>query len=236
MTQPVPWNVALILPAEAEVSLLADLSRRRDAKVIGVVDPTGQAVGTTIAEVMGIPVFAGPEAPELKRADYWVYPPGRPDALPLVEAAARLGYAPLPTPEFLRLLAPPPVTVTAARPAPRHFERLERETESVHRTLSRIEEALHRESLLRWLLALATRAVGATAGSIMLYDEKARQLYIACAYGLSEGTLHATRQTLGHGIAGRVAEELRAELVLSRPPTSPPPSARRSCTRGACSA
>ncbi len=222
MTQPVPWNVALILPAEAEVALLADLSRRRDARVIGVVDPTGNAVGTTIAEVMGIPVFAGPDAPALAGADYWVYPPGRPDALPLVEAAARLGFAPLPTPEFLRLLAPPPVTAIVAPAAPRHFERLERETESVHRTLSRIEEALHRESLLRWLLALATRAVGATSGSIMLYDEKARQLYIACAYGLSEGTLHATRQALGHGIAGRVAEQLRAELVLSRPPADTP--------------
>jgi hypothetical protein len=222
MTQPVPWNVALILPAEAEIALLADLSRRRDAKIIGVIDPTGNAVGTTIAEVMGIPIFVGPDAPALKGADYWVYPPGQPDALPLVAAAARLGYAPLPTSEFLRLLAPPPLTAIVARPAPRHFERLERETESVHRTLSRIEEALHRESLLRWLLALATRAVGATAGSIMLYDEKARQLYIACAYGLSEGTLHATRQTLGHGIAGRVAEQLRAELVLSRPATDTP--------------
>ena len=34
----------------------------------------------------------------------------------------------------------------------------------------RIEEALDRESLLRWLLGLATRATGASSGSIMLFD------------------------------------------------------------------
>ncbi len=210
------WNVVLILPGENEVALLAELSRRRDARVVGVVDPTGQSIGTTIAEVMRIPVYSGPEAQPLKDADYWVYPPECAEAQRVVEAAARLGFAAIATPDFLRLLAPPAPPAREPRAEAQPVVRLERETESIHRTLSRIEEALQRESLLRWLLSLATRAVGATAGSIMLHDERSGQLFLACAYGLSDAVVQATRVKLGHGISGRVAQRLRSELVLSQ--------------------
>ncbi len=222
MNRPAPRNIALILPGEAEVSLLAELSRRRDVRVIGVVDPDGMAMGSSIAEVMGIPVFPAPDAEPLRAAELFVRPEQSTESEPLAAAAAALGFAVVTTPEFRRLLAPLPVTTRTARPAPRNFEKLERETESIHRTLSRIEEALQRESLLRWLLSLATRSVQATAGSIMLYNEKSEQLYIACAYGLSEATLHTTRLALGQGVAGRVAQKLRSELVVSRPPGSEP--------------
>jgi len=222
MDRPPLWHVVLMVPGEDEVALLADLSRRKDVRVVGVVDPTGEAVATTIAEVMGIPIHRDFTAPDLRAADTVVHPDKLGESRGLMRAAEQLGFVPLASSEFRRLLSPPPVFTVAARPAPRHAERLERETESIHRTLSRIEEALHRESLLRWLLSLATRAVRATAGSLMLYDEKSEQLYVAGAFGLSESTLHRTRVSLGQGIAGRVAQKLRSELVVSRPEPGEP--------------
>jgi hypothetical protein len=106
------------------------------------------------------------------------------------------------------------VAPAARRPAPRpDHDLLEMETAAIHRTLSRIEEALDREALLRWLLSLATRATGATSGSIMLFDDRSEELYVAYAYGLSQHTMHATRVRLGEGIAGRVAETRTAEMI-----------------------
>ena len=90
---------------------------------------------------------------------------------------------------------------------------LEMETTAIHRTLSRLEEALDREALLRWLLGLATRATRAGSGSLMLFDEAAGELYLAFAYGLSETTMHHTRVRLGDGIAGRVAATGQAEFI-----------------------
>ena len=90
---------------------------------------------------------------------------------------------------------------------------LEMETTAIHRTLSRLEEALDREALLRWLLGLATRATQAGSGSIMLFDEPSGELYLAFAHGLSETTMHRTRVRLGDGIAGRVAATGEAELI-----------------------
>lgn len=222
MERPPLWLVALAVPGEQEVSLLAELSRRRDCRVVGVVDPTGEAIGTTIAEVMGIPVHAAADAEPLRQAHYLIHPAVCPGLDRLIAAADRLGLVPVSSQDFQRLLEPPPPTVQTARPLPPHSDRLERETETIHRTLSRIEEVLHRESLLRWLLSLATRAVGASTGSIMLHDEKSEELYIAFAHGLSEATIHATRLARGQGIAGRVAERLRAELVRHRPADAGP--------------
>lgn len=204
MERPVLCSIAIIRPGEREVALLADLTRRRDVRVLGVLDPTGEAEGTPIAELLGLPIHADLEAGELRRADYLVYPPGDRLAEELVREAESRGFVPISCRDFQRLRAPEALARQAAPRAPESFEQLERETESIHRTLSRIEEALERESLLRWLLSLATRSVGATSGSIMLRDERSEELYIAFAYGLSEATQHQTRVRPGEGIAGRV--------------------------------
>lgn len=216
MDRPVSWKVALVSPGESEVALLASLSRNQDVDIVAVVDPDGDSVGGAIAEVMGIPVLAELSLASLRQAAYLIIPDGRPELAELGQLAEQHGLVTIGSRDFQRLLSPPPLTRRVSAKAPQAFETLERETASIHRTLSRIEEALQRESLLRWLLALATRAVGATSGSIMLYDELTEELYLAFAYGLSEATVHRTRVGLGEGIAGRVAQQISSELVRGR--------------------
>lgn len=214
MADTVRWRVILARPGEPEMALLAELASRRDCRIVAVIDPGGQALGTAIAEVMQIPVL--PDLADLtdRTADYLVYPDGNGEINDIVAEAQQRGLPAVTGRDFARILhrkslyAPPPLI---------HAEResgyLERETAVVHRTLSRIEEALERESLLRWLLSLATRSVSAASGSLMLFDRATEELYIAFAYGLSEGTLHRTRVRLGESIAGRVALSRRAELI-----------------------
>jgi len=253
MADVIRWRVILVRPGEPEMALLAELASRRDCRIVAVIDPGGKALGTAIAEVMGIPVL-----PDLKAlaadaadasetidasettdaseatdassaanasdasgashtsltADYLVYPDGNGEINDLIADAPQLYLQAIASREFARLLHQESLLSrpTLTRPA-RDLAFLERETAAVHRALSRIEEALERESLLRWLLSLATRSVGASSGSIMLFDQPTEELYIAFAYGLSEGTLHRTRVQLGEGIAGRVALSRQAELV-----------------------
>ena len=195
------------------MSLLADLAARRDAEIVAVVDPGGNSLGAAIAEVMGIPVWRNLAHVDLEAAEYFVHPAGNAEINDLISEAQRLGLRALPTSELRALLRDPAAAPRRIQSQARDLGFLERETESIHRSLSRVEEALDRESLLRWLLSLATRAVGAGSGSIMLFDERSDELYIAFAYGLSEAVAHRTRVRLGEGIAGRVATTRQAELI-----------------------
>jgi GAF domain-containing protein len=213
----VQWKLVLVQPGESDVGLLAEAMRRHDIRLVAVLDPTGLAVGSSIAEVLSVPVVRDPQDPLLQEADTFVHATGDAAAAALAGRAAGSGAAVLGHRDFRRLLLPPLLSRRAAVVPESAAEPLERQAESIHRSLSRIEEVLERESLLRWLLSLATRAVGATSGSLMLYEEKTEELYVAYAYGLSESTLHGTRLRLGEGIAGRVARDLRAELLRGGP-------------------
>jgi len=216
MKPPRQWCVVLLAPGEQEIALLAELTARVNARVVAVIDSVGDAMGTAIAEVMGIPVFGDLSDPVIREAEYLIYPVGFPLTDFLKQQADQVGLTSISSREFRHRISRDVLSRRTAPHPPQNFESLERETETIHRTLSRIEEALQRESLLRWLLSLATRAVRATSGSIMLFDEKTHDLYIAFAYGLSESTLHVTRTGLGEGIAGRVAQQRRSELVQGR--------------------
>ncbi len=229
----IKWPVVLVCPGEEELSLLADLSARRDARIVAVLDPAGNSVGAGLAEVMGLTVVADLTELVPGAARYLVHPPLNDESSPFVDAADALGLEAVPAREFSTMVSGPkvapaaPLPVGAARvdrvtgdgpdlDAKQRIpdqDLLELETAAIHRTLSRIEEALDREALLRWLLSLATRATGATSGSIMLFDDRAEELYVAYAYGLSQHTMHSTRVRLGEGIAGRVAESRVAELI-----------------------
>jgi len=221
MAESLLWRVVLVSPGESEVSLLQNLSSRGDAKIVAVVDPDGQAVGTAIAEVMGIPIVQDLNDPVVEQAGYLVYPVGYRLAQFLGRQAVAIGLRPMSSSELQIKMSRDLLTRRVAGQPPESFTTIEREMEAIHRTLSRIEEVLQRESLLRWLLSLATRAVKATSGSILLFDEKAQELYIAFAYGLSEATQHSTRIQLGEGIAGRVAKLKRSELVCGRQQATP---------------
>ncbi len=225
MAEIIKWPVVLVCPGEDELSLLADLSVRRDARIVAVADPNNMSVGAGLAEIMGLTVIANLSELMPGSARYLVHPPLDDLVSVYVDAAADLGLEAIPAREFAAMITGPklaPAPDEQRTPAPgeeaesaHRSERdlLELETAAIHRTLSRIEEALDREALLRWLLSLATRATGATSGSIMLFDDHSEELYVAYAYGLSQHTMHTTRVRLGEGIAGRVAKNRVAELI-----------------------
>lgn len=233
MVEIIKWSVVLATPGEDELPLLAELSTRRDARIVAILDPTGTSVGAGLAEVMGLPVITALSELAPGAARWLVHPPLNDVVAELVDQAAAAGLEPVAAHDFAdqvsgpRLAAAPDAgpeqdldealsTLTTAAPRATtgaDSEFLELETATIHRTLSRIEEALDREALLRWLLGLATRATGATSGSIMLLDHQADELYVAFAYGLSEATQHRTRVRLGEAVAGRVARSRQAELV-----------------------
>jgi hypothetical protein len=231
----IKWPVVLVAPGEDELPLLAELSTRRDARIVAVLDPARTSIGAGLAEIMGLPVLSSLTELAPGSARWLVHPPLNDLVAALVDQAAAAGLEPALARDFADQISGPRL---AAAPLPASesdldealasldragaaarlgqvvdHEFLERETTAIHRTLSRIEEALDREALLRWLLGLATRATGATSGSIMLLDESADELYIAFAYGLGQGTLHRTRVRLGEAIAGRVARTRQAELL-----------------------
>jgi len=227
----IKWPVILVCPGEDELSLLADLSARRDARIVAVLDPDGTSVGGSLAEVMGLTLVRDLTELIPGAARYLVHPPLNETVTEFVDAAESFGLEPVTAVAFAAMISGPKVAPSepASRPvadstragwptdgSPSNLpeqDLLELETAAIHRTLSRIEEALDREALLRWLLSLATRATGATSGSIMLFDDRSEELYVAYAYGLSQHTMHSTRVRLGEGIAGRVAENRVAELI-----------------------
>ena len=214
MSDLVKWNVVLVRPGEEELSLLAELSARPDARVTAIVDPDGLSVGAGLAEVMGLRVVAELDELTPGEAQYLAHPPLDDLVADYVDRAAQYGLQPVPAADFPRFMSEAGDTPTPpVAGAPADLDFLELETSTIHRTLSRIEEAMDREALLRWLLGLATRATGASSGSIMLYDQASEELYLAFAYGLSERTLHRTRVRLGEGIAGRVAASGKPELL-----------------------
>ena len=233
MVEIIKWPVVLVVPGEDELPLLAELSARRDARIVAVLDPAGNSIGAGLAEIMGLPVISSlSDLPE-GSARWLVHPPLNELIAELLDQALDAGLEPILARDFADQVSGPrlaaaPVKASEedldealsglSRAAARtgqaaDLEFLELETAAIHRTLSRIEEALDREALLRWLLGLATRATGATSGSIMLLDTEADELYVAFAYGLSQNTMHRTRVRLGEAVAGRVARTRQAELV-----------------------
>ncbi len=215
MAEGITWSVVLACPSEAELPLLADLSARRDARILAVADPDAASVGAELAEIMGIPIVASLSCLDTEAGFVLVYGTLDETVSTLVDEAQALGIETVRAPAFAaRLRAPAAGTVRISKaPPPVDQETVDSETAAIHRTLSRIEEALDRESLLRWVLGLAMRAVGAGSGSIMLVDQATDELYLAFAHGLSDATLHGTRVRSGEGIAGRVLASGRAERI-----------------------
>ncbi len=211
-------SIVLGAPGEAEMPLLADLGARDDVTILAVVDPTGLALGASIAEIMGLAVVPSlDELPSLAGLKPLMVLPTEPATLvaAISDAAAKHGLETIRPSELRARLFGRRPAPAAREPAPSRpgLEEIERESASIQEALSGLEDALAGDTILRRLLDLCTRAVGAGGGSIMLFDEASHELYIAYATGLSEGTLHSTRVKLGEGIAGRVARTRQAELV-----------------------
>jgi hypothetical protein len=211
-------TIVLGAPGEAEMPLLADVGARDDVTVLAVVDPGRMALGSSIAEAMGLTVVSSlDELPSLEHVHPLVVMPADKGAVAvqLRAEAKRHGLETIATDQLRARLfgqrpEPRPRTETPGRPG---VDEIERESLTIQESLAGLEDALAGDTILRRILDMCTRAVSAGGGSIMLFDEASRELYIAYAVGLSEATLHSTRIKLGEGIAGRVARTRQAELV-----------------------
>ena len=103
--------------------------------------------------------------------------------------------------------------------------------------LGKIQDALDlsddRNRVLNEILTLAVDQTGAEMGSIMILDEDEGELTIAFANGIPAETVRSTRQKLGEGISGRVAQERTPLLIHDPSPESRADPRERSRIRAA---
>jgi putative methionine-R-sulfoxide reductase with GAF domain/GGDEF domain-containing protein len=224
---PEKLNIAILGGDQEELSILSECHRSEHVAVLGIYDLDSRAIALEIAEIVGVPTFT--DSSFLKtfcEADFVIVSERRrrfekeiyaleKERATLLSPSEAVGYLSGST-SFVR-------TVEVEREEPAIFQgeiEVSEPREAAPLWPSHLEEALQyitritdRDRLLKWLLEVSVRSVNASSGSIMLYSEPARQLYIGYASGLSEEVVSNTRQSLGEGIAGKVAETREAVLL-----------------------
>jgi hypothetical protein len=106
----IKWPVVLLSPGEEELTLLADLSARRDARILAVIDPDGFSVGASLAEVMGLRVIKDLSELEPGAATYLVHPPLDDKVAPIVDQAKDYALKAVSASEFPQFMAGPNLT------------------------------------------------------------------------------------------------------------------------------
>ena len=203
-------SIAILGGGEEELNLLSEFHRTEDVDIVGIYDRDPRALAMEIAEIIGVPTYTDDSfLPVFAAADYIIVTEKRmvfEREITLLQRERKKIINPSEAINYL-------VSGQAGR------EALEDEDES-YRWPVHLEEALKyinritdRERLLKWLLEISVRAINASMGSIMLYNEQTDELYIAYATGLSTKVIQKTRQKLGSGIAGEVAEARQARLI-----------------------
>lgn len=199
-------KVAILGGGEEELNVLSEFHRTPDVSIIGVYDRDSRAVALEIAEIVGIPAYSDDSFLEaFAKADYIIVT----DKRKLYEKEIAL------LKKERKRIVNPAEAVSQFSPGEQDKESASSSPWPVH-----LEEALEymshitdRERLLKWLLEISIRAVGASSGSIMLYSAESRELYIGYANGLSAEIVNRTRQKLGEGIAGTVARTQTPLLI-----------------------
>jgi len=197
--------------SEADLHVLAELHKQRDVDIAFVYDRNPSAVALEIAEILRIPAVreAGRVADYLP-VDYLVVE----ERVEFAREIMQRGKAALMTrAEALERFADskpeaPRVQLERSRPSGHPLEEV----------LGAFERLFDRTRLLKLLLDLAVEETGASNGSIMMYSHEAAELYIAHATGLSERVIRNTRQKLGEGISGSVAQERKGKLIRESAP------------------
>ncbi len=200
---------------EQDLTLLSALHHGKDLEIALVYDRDRQAVGVDIAEILQIPRAHTPDQlVGLVDVDYVVVAEPREKFSAETEIFARAGVKILnPSEVFQQLLAP------HDEPRPSKPETAG-PLRTIDDTLAALEKLFDRSELLKFLLGVAVEATASSAGSIMLYSRDTDELYIAYATGLSERIIKTTRQRLGHGISGMVAQSRQPRLI-TQPPDAP---------------
>jgi GAF domain-containing protein len=199
-------KIAILGGGEEELNILSEFHRTPDVAVVAVYDRDPRSVALEIAEIIGIPTYSDDSfLGAFLKADYVIVTEKR----KLFEREINLLKR-----ERKRIVNPAEAVSHLAPGASSKAE------ETPHQWPAHLDEALQymnhitdRERLLKWLLEISVRAVGASSGSIMLYSTETRELYIGYANGLSTEVVEGTRQKLGDGIAGTVARTLKPLLI-----------------------
>ncbi|UCH83371.1 MAG: GAF domain-containing protein, partial [Candidatus Latescibacterota bacterium] len=194
---------------DQDLAILSTLHNRENVQIAFVYDRDPNAVGMEIAEILGVPRFGSPDDLRgLDRLDFVVVSEPRRRFTPELEVLSTTGAALINPTEALKRFASP------EKPAPQPGSPKSQD-HTIEDSLSAIEKLLDRNELLRFLLDVAVESAGATAGSIMLYSPETDDLYIGYAIGLSERVVKRTRQRVGLGIAGEVAQSREPRLIRS---------------------
>ncbi len=88
-----------------------------------------------------------------------------------------------------------------------------KELTDLYRAISAVNSVVDPNRTHETVLRAAIQLVGGDCGSIMLPDGGGEHLVIASAEGLSEAVVAQTRQPIGQGVAGWVAENLQPILL-----------------------
>ena len=198
---------------EKDLYVLGELHKLPYVDIAFVFDKDPGAVGLEIAEILGIPrVTSGEGLRSFDDVEYAIVSEPRTAFNDELKIMLESGVKILTRTEAMSVLGPrkdeeekPEETAG------------EEETYSIEDALAAFERLFDRKKLLKFLLDVGVRAVGASAGSIMMYSEESAELYIAYATGLSERVIKNTRQKLGVGIAGSVAKERKGKLIRKAP-------------------
>jgi putative methionine-R-sulfoxide reductase with GAF domain/GGDEF domain-containing protein len=201
-------QIAILGGGEEELNLLSEFHRTKGIEILGIYDRDPRALAMEIAEIIGVPTFCDDSfLPVFGGADYIVVTEKRKSFEREITLLTRERKKIINPSEAVNYLASGSAITAGegdeAYKWPLHLE-------EALKYLNRITD---RERLLKWLLEISVRAVGASAGSIMLYSEHSQELYIAYATGLSSRVVQKTRQRIGVGIAGQVAETKEARLL-----------------------
>jgi len=205
-----PLRCAILGAQEQDLPVLAALRNRPHTEIAFVYDRDRQAVGVDMAEIIGVLRFHTPdELTDLKDLDYAIVSEPREKFSTEIEILSRANVKLLNPSEVFQQLLPadsiPRIAEVKESSAPR----------TIDETFAALEKLLDRTEVLKFLLDVAVESTRASAGSLMLYSSETQELYIAYAIGLSERVIKRTRQRLGKGIAGRVAQTKQAQLLTT---------------------
>jgi GAF domain-containing protein len=193
---------------EKDLFVLGELHKQENIRILFVYDPDPAAVGLEIAEILGISRSHSAEDLPDSPIEYIVVSEPRERFRAELERLSEFGAKIITHGEALDVLCG-----VSARPAPFRRTADESVPYTLEDALLAFERLLDRKEMLKFLLDVAVKATKTSAGSIMLYSKDAEELYIAYAIGLSERIIRNTRQKLGEGIAGTVAQEMQAKLI-----------------------
>lgn len=198
-------NLAIVGLREGDLDLIPAVLKDERWELVSVADEDASSAALRIAEIMRLPATSNLSALTSLNVDVVLC--GSEHARRLVNDLLGSSVDTI-NPEEAMGHSP-----EAEKPAPSLRELGMEESLALGTLSETLSLALDSQKLLRWILDLAIRCTGAESGSIMLLDDKRSELRIAMAQGLSGDTVRRTRQRLGEGIAGKVAQHGRPLLI-----------------------